>query len=612
MKRLLLILTGLVALALPASASAESVGLSLSPAGEFPTRTWVVTLPPDVDPADVAVSENGVPVIPRLRPIANDRLPLSLVLVLDSSQTMRGEPMEAALDAAATLIAEKPAKAEVAAFGYSKDPYTIRTWTTDPNAFTAPFAKVETSFGTAVWDSVLLGSQLVQDRKGAAKAMVLLTDGKKDISSETTADAAITRAKQSGVRVFVVSLGSDGKEQANLERLVDATGGELITVTTLAQLDDVYREVGETLARQYVLSYASQIRGAGTDVQVVLTAGDLSAEQSYTVPSNFAPSDGGGDELDLLPWLLIALAVGLMVALGSYLVLRPVKVRPAHRLRGYGVGALPQLESLSAVNPEPPARRGARPGGGQVWRRFVADVDRGQVGTSALVIVLGTLAAGVLLSAVVVALTGRIETVLVCLPLPALVAWVTVTRKASAWYAHFDATLADSLMVLASSLRAGHSLLQGLAHVAEEADDRTAAEWNEVVKQTRLGMSIEDALDEMVVRVGNNDLQWIALVARVQRQVGGNMAEMFDIVAETVRQRHRLRAQVQTLTVQGRMTRWILTLAPLALAALFWLVSPNYLAALTDNSTGMAMIGIAVVLSVVGSVWLKQIVEIEV
>ena len=82
---------------------------------------------------------------------------------------------------------------------------------------------------------------------------------------------------------------------------------------------------------------------------------------------------------------------------------------------------------------------------------------------------------------------------------------------------------------------------------------------------------MEDALDEMVVRVGNRDLQWIALVARVQHQVGGNMAEMFDIVADTVRQRQRLREALHTLTAQGRMTRWILTFAPLAIGVMLFL-----------------------------------------
>ena len=107
-------------------------------------------------------------------------------------------------------------------------------------------------------------------------------------------------------------------------------------------------------------------------------------------------------------------------------------------------------------------------------------------------------------------------------------------------------------------------------------------------------MRVEDALDEMVVRVGNRDLQWIALVARVQHQVGGNMAEMFDIVAETVRQRHRLRAQIHTLTVQGRMTRWILRIAPLALGAAFFVISPDYLRH-SRNPTGLLLVGVAVV-----------------
>ena len=129
--------------------------------------------------------------------------------------------------------------------------------------------------------------------------------------------------------------------------------------------------------------------------------------------------------------------------------------------------------------------------------------------------------------------------------------------------------------MLASSLRAGHSLLQAVAHVAEEADEKSAREWNEVVRRTRLGVSVEDALDEMVVRVGNRDLQWIALVARVQHQVGGNMAEMFDIVADTVRQRQRLREALHTLTAQGRMTRWILTFAPLAIGVMLFLQSPD-------------------------------------
>jgi tight adherence protein B len=101
-------------------------------------------------------------------------------------------------------------------------------------------------------------------------------------------------------------------------------------------------------------------------------------------------------------------------------------------------------------------------------------------------------------------------------------------------------------------------------------------------------------------------------VARVQHQVGGNMAEMFDIVAETVRQRYRLRAQVYTLTAQGRMTRGILTVAPFALGGILMLVSPFYISSFLDSTVGRLMIVAACCMIAVGSLWLKKIVEIEV
>jgi len=98
----------------------------------------------------------------------------------------------------------------------------------------------------------------------------------------------------------------------------------------------------------------------------------------------------------------------------------------------------------------------------------------------------------------------------------------------------------------------------------------------------------------------------------VQHQVGGNMAEMFDIVADTVRQRHRLRAQIQTLTAQGRMTRWILVAAPFGIGGVVFLLSPQYVLQFLEDPAGRLMIAIAAVLVVIGSLWLKKIVEIEV
>jgi tight adherence protein B len=123
---------------------------------------------------------------------------------------------------------------------------------------------------------------------------------------------------------------------------------------------------------------------------------------------------------------------------------------------------------------------------------------------------------------------------------------------------------------------------------------------------------VEDAIDAMTHRIGSRELQWISLVARVQHQVGGNMAEMFDIVAETVRQRYRLSAQVHTLTAQGRMTRWVLTIAPFALGGILAVMSPSYINTFLDSRIGLGLIAGAVVLIGIGSLWIKKLVEIEV
>jgi tight adherence protein B len=125
-------------------------------------------------------------------------------------------------------------------------------------------------------------------------------------------------------------------------------------------------------------------------------------------------------------------------------------------------------------------------------------------------------------------------------------------------------------------------------------------------------VTVEDAIEDMTARIGNADLAWVSMIARVQHQVGGNMAEMFDIVAETVRQRHRLRAQLRALTAQGRMTRWVLTIAPFALGLMMMILSPTYIINFLNDPIGRLLLAIGLGLVAVGSVWLKRVVEIEV
>jgi tight adherence protein B len=600
-------------LASVSSASADTGGarIALQPAGVFPDRQFVVTLPAGAHPYDVHVSENGVPVIPHLRSLDKTTVPVSLAVLLDTSDSMHGKPLKAALAAAQTLIDQKSSRSEVAIYGFAQQPYVIHQWTTDRSALDASLSAVQTTHGTALWDAVTYAGQELRGRSGSSRAIVVLTDGA-DISSSATPASATAVARSVGARVYAVGLPGVRAEASDMRAMVDATGGEFIQVSSLADLKAVYAALAARLRQQYDLTYQSQLRGAGKQVSVRLEVDGAVTEQRYTIPRTAVVAVTARSSW-WTGWgvlIGIAVAVGVVILVSSYLALRPVPVSARKRLRRYGRNAGADTISLPDVLPQRSKSNADRRN--RWWARFVADVDRGEIDLTPGRVLAAGLVGGAVVLGIVGLATGYPIIVLAGPPLGALVAWIYVSRRAAAWHKTFAAALADSLLVLASSLRAGHSLLQAVAHVAEEADEKSAREWNEVVRRTRLGVSVEDALDEMVVRVGNRDLQWIALVARVQHQVGGNMAEMFDIVADTVRQRHRLREALHTLTAQGRMTRWILTLAPFAIGGMLFMQSPTYIVSFLHDPIGQALLAGALVMIVIGSIWLKRIVEIEV
>ncbi len=618
MRRLLVlvVLTALAVLSAASTADAapRSLHLALSPAMRFPDREFTVDLPAGVSPYSLRVTENGIPVIPHLTPIDRGGVPVSVAVMLDTSDSMRGRALRAAVDAARTLIDDKPARSEAAIFGFARTPYLIHPWSTSAAALDASLGSVTVSEGTAIWDAVGMASQSVGERRGASRVLVLLTDGS-DTSSGATVSEAAKAARSVRARVFVVGLPGAQTNRTNLERLVNQTGGTFVQVHSFRQLHAVYAGLATELGHQYLLTYTSQQRGTGSTVNVRVTVGGLVATDRYTIPplprvSTVPPASWWATRQALNA---LASAVGVIVLVVAYLLLRPKRRNPTRRLRGYGLGGGPaQTPDLVALMSERPRRNSPRPGARNVWARFAADVERGEIGPGPVRVLLLGMAIGTA-GAGAAALTSGQPLALAAGPVVgALGAWAYVTNRASAWYRHFDSQLPDALTVLASSLRAGHSLLQAVDHVAEEADEKTAPEWHELVRQTQLGIPVEDAIDAMTHRIGSRELQWISLVARVQHQVGGNMAEMFDIVADTVRQRYRLSAQVHALTAQGRMTRWVLTIAPFALGGILAIMSPAYINVFFGSKVGLGLMIGATCLIAVGSVWIKKIVEIEV
>jgi tight adherence protein B len=176
----------------------------------------------------------------------------------------------------------------------------------------------------------------------------------------------------------------------------------------------------------------------------------------------------------------------------------------------------------------------------------------------------------------------------------------------------FAEQLPDSLQILASALRAGHSFSGALAVVAADSEQPTQQEFQRVAADEQVGLPVEDSLRDVARRMDSSDLDQVALVAELQRQSGGNMAEVLDRVIETIRGRFELRRLVRTLTAQGRMARWIVSMLPVFLFAVIWMLNPAYERVLYQSSGGKFALALAGMMILAGSYAIKRIVNIKV
>src|SRR6185437_9955817 len=176
----------------------------------------------------------------------------------------------------------------------------------------------------------------------------------------------------------------------------------------------------------------------------------------------------------------------------------------------------------------------------------------------------------------------------------------------------FAEQLPDALQVVGSALRSGHSFAGALAVVVESASEPMKIEMQRVVADEQLGVPIQNSLGVVAERMASRDIEQLALVSQLQREAGGNAAEVVDRVAETVRERFDLKRMIQTLTMQGRMSRWIVSALPVAIILALQVENPHYLHPLFASTGGKIVFGLAAAWAVAGSYVIKRIVEIEV
>ncbi|MEW6398048.1 MAG: type II secretion system F family protein [Bacillota bacterium] len=184
-------------------------------------------------------------------------------------------------------------------------------------------------------------------------------------------------------------------------------------------------------------------------------------------------------------------------------------------------------------------------------------------------------------------------------------------RRVARRIASFERQLPDALTMIAGALRAGQSFLQAADTVSREVPAPLGPELSRLVQETRVNVPLEDALRRLSARVGSLDLDLVVAAVSVQREAGGNLAQVIDRVGETIRDRLRLRGEVRTLTAQGRLSGIIVGSLPLVLGALIWWLSPEYLEILVTSGLGQLMLGAAALLAVIGFFVIRKLVSVD-
>jgi tight adherence protein B len=186
-----------------------------------------------------------------------------------------------------------------------------------------------------------------------------------------------------------------------------------------------------------------------------------------------------------------------------------------------------------------------------------------------------------------------------------------VAFKAKRRLKAFENQLPDLLITIAASLKAGHSFRQGIQTLVDEGQDPAAGEFRRVMTDTSLGRPMEDALLEMSDRVGSKNFEFAITAVTIQRQVGGSLAGLFDMVADTVRQRQQFSRKIRSLTAMGRMSAYVLIGLPFFIAGALTLMNGMYMDPLYHSAKGHFLIGMMLVLMAFGSLILKKIVSFK-
>ena len=650
MKRVLAILAVILAVAAQTPAWAQTsetqiqiLSLDENESGRVTMEIAIPASLGDLTPSPdrFAVVENGA-----LPPVDVQRVEtdVDVVLVIDTSGSMEDGALTAAKGAASSFLRRLPETARVGLVSFGDQAVAHQSPSTDRGPVLNQIQDLSADGDTALWDALVEAGDLLAEIESERPYVVLLSDGGDSLDDPARQTAAIDRLRQVGAGLYAVAIETAELDEPALDTAVDAVGGEVLTTSELGELDAIYGDIAGRLTNRYILSYTTTtsnarrvkvsvyVRGAGVataketlpgpdgpDPETTPAPGAIGPEDTAALGSAAAEALAAGPQLGLVPAPEPGAlsnprvqSIGLGLFFAAFVVLGITLMVPSgsNSTSTVRLGAAASIDKASGLNDRISSAA----------ERFVSRRDTdGEIDTildaaglalrpgefvllSTVVVIMVSLVAsffGGLLAGVLVAVFGFIFVYLYL--------QVRIGRRRS----KFADQLTDALGIMTGSLRSGRGLPQALELVAEEAPSPTAEQFQRIVFETRVGRDMTQSMAMVAKRMQSQDFEWVSRAVDINRELGGDLTEVLDNVAETIRERRRVARQVKALSAEGRMSGWVLLALPFVMFAFVAWRTPQNAALLFNTTAGLTMMIGSLINMVLGFLWIRVLVNIK-
>ena len=589
----------------------------------------------DITPDDIKITEGSSEVrnlkIERVDTITE---PINVVLAIDTSGSMKGEAIENAKSAASLFLDQMRRIDRFAIVGFSDDVKVYSTFTADRKLLRDSIDLIEASGETALFDGMDIAiSQFdVQDVK--YKYLIVLSDGQDTVSKLKVIDN-IDRARAQKVTIFAVALVSPDFNTADIKNISESSNGEMLVAAKPGELKTLYSSISEKIRNQYRVTYTSSwpnIEGVNAVLSIDKSGISESVELNYKNPYyTVAPTEIIREHrpnylkyfdiwwINIIIYFAMFLGIMIFVYVMISLFVKPEKflkkktqyygvkpiiqksdedVEPAKKQRGKFLGAVVGLTKKAA------AKRGFVEFFDDKLDRAGMKIRGGEFMTfhTVTVIVVGILLQFFLKNPLITAIA-----VIFIIVIPFLFINIITAKRIRM----FDEQLPNTLQLISGSLKAGYSFSQALSMVVEETKPPISDEFRRVLNEVRMGMAEQEALENSSRRIGSEHFKWVTMAINVQREVGGNLAEIMEIISDTIRERERVLNQIKALTSEGKLSAYILIALPILIGAMLFIINRQYLSLLFTTRLGLIMIVMAGVLMITGIIWILKVVNVK-